>query len=121
MILFEGVHGSPYRSRVRGSLELCFLPCEKNTRRVLKKYVRASRNPYKIRLKLKNRGSYGGIFRSQPQLCNKSGRVSFDDPLTSPACGAGAWATPPEKPEYGDIVPPGGVAVKHYTTPPSLQ
>ena len=64
-----------------------------------KKYVRASRNPYKIRLKLKNHGAYGGIFRSQPQLCNKSGRVSFDDPLTSPACGARVWSTPPEKPE----------------------
>ena len=41
---------------------LVFDPCEKNTYRVLKKYVRASRNPYKIRLKLKNRGAYGGIF-----------------------------------------------------------
>ena len=78
---------------------LVFGPCEKNTYRVLKKYVRASRNPYKIRLKLKNRGAYGGIFRSQTRLCNKSGRVSFEDPLTSPACGAGVLSTPPEKPE----------------------
>ena len=76
-----------------------FGPCEKNTYRVLKKYGRASRNPYKIRLKLKNRGSYGGIFRSQTRLCHKIVRASFDDPLTSPACGAGVWATPPEKPE----------------------
>ena len=61
------------------------------------------------------------FFRSQPQLCNKSGRVSFDDPLTSPACVSGVLSTPPENRNNGDIVPPGGVVVKHYTTPPSLQ
>ena len=33
-----------------------FGPCEKNTYGLLKKYDRVRRNPYKIRLKLKNRG-----------------------------------------------------------------
>ena len=29
----------------------------------------------------------------------KSVGFSFDDPLTSPACGAELWSPPPEKPE----------------------
>ena len=41
---------------------LFFGPCEKIPTGICKKYDRARRNPYKIRLKLKNRGAYGGIF-----------------------------------------------------------
>ena len=52
-----------------------------------------------------------------PAYVIKSIGFSFDDPLTSPTCGPHHL----KNRNSGDIVPPGGVAVKHYTTPPSLQ
>ena len=53
---FASVAAEPLgRARVR-YFTPCFWPLWKNTYRVLKKYVRASRNPYKIRLKFKKPG-----------------------------------------------------------------
>ena len=45
-----------YCGRVEIRIKSVFGPCEKNTYRDLKKYDRARRNPYKIRLKFKKPG-----------------------------------------------------------------
>ena len=65
--------------------------------------------------------SFRLIFRSQDHLCNKIGRVGFRVPWQTPPVVPGCGPHHLKNRNNGDIVPPGGVAVKHYTTPPSRQ
>ena len=51
----------------------------------------------------------------------KIGRVSLRIPGQTPPVVPGSDPRPLKNRNNGDSVPPSGVAVKHYTTPPSRQ